>query len=249
MATLQQQTPPKQDHRLVSFVDLAPTILELANVAIPDYQQGSSIFSSSRDYVYASRDRIDEVYDRQRAVRDDRYKYIRSWHPDVAGGHALAYRDNLDMVRSWRAAYVQGSLPPRQSRWFEPAGPEQLYDTDTDPHEINNLAQDPNHAARLETMRRALDAFIQEVGDTSAEDEESMRAAMLNDGVVRETPPPSHTLNGNRLTLSSPIGASIGYRYLDESNWQLYTAPITHRPVAVKSVRYGWRESVEQVIP
>ena len=239
---------PKEDHRLVSFIDLAPTLLELANIPKPDYQHGTSIFTSARQYVYAARDRIDEVYDRQRAIRDDRFKYIRSWYPDVPGGHALAYRDNLDMVRSWREAYAEGALPPQQRRWFEPAGTDQLYDTQTDPHELNNLAQDPNHRGTLNSMRSALDVYLQKIGDTSIEDEVTMRAAMLDDGRVPETPPPTATHDDDLLTLSSPIGASIGYRLLDESHWQLYTTPIERLPVAIKSVRYGWRESVEKVI-
>ena len=110
----------KTDNRLVSFVDLAPTILSLANAPVPNWLHGQNIFESSRTYVFASRDRIDEVVDRQRAVRSNEYKYIRSWHPDVPGGHELDYRDNLDMVRSWRKLYLEKKLTPIESKWFEP---------------------------------------------------------------------------------------------------------------------------------
>ncbi|GIS52066.1 MAG: hypothetical protein Ct9H90mP27_5570 [Gammaproteobacteria bacterium] len=59
----------KTDDRLVSFVDLAPTILSLASAPVPHWLHGQNIFDSSRTYVFASRDRIDEVEDRQRAIR------------------------------------------------------------------------------------------------------------------------------------------------------------------------------------
>ena len=62
--------PGAMDMRLISFVDLAPTLLRIAGAAVPDYLQGQDFLQDEpRDYVYASRDRIDEVRDRQRAVR------------------------------------------------------------------------------------------------------------------------------------------------------------------------------------
>lgn len=68
--------PGAVDERLFSFVDLAPTILSLAGVQVPAYIQGRNFVAmdaTSREYVYASRDRIDEMMDRQRAVRDTRW--------------------------------------------------------------------------------------------------------------------------------------------------------------------------------
>ena len=49
------------DERLVSFVDLAPTILSLAGVAVPEYVHGLNFLTDKRRFVFASRDRIDEV--------------------------------------------------------------------------------------------------------------------------------------------------------------------------------------------
>ena len=66
--------PGGVDYRLISFVDFAPTLLELADAPVPGFLQGTNFRTNdtSRSYIYASRDRIDEVYDRQRAVRDNR---------------------------------------------------------------------------------------------------------------------------------------------------------------------------------
>ena len=80
--------PGDLDSGLISFVDLAPTILQMAGVEAPEYLQGKNFLESEtpgRDYVFASRDRIDEVPDRQRAVRNKRFKYIRSWGPNHTG--------------------------------------------------------------------------------------------------------------------------------------------------------------------
>ena len=240
---------PATDGRLVSFVDIAPTILSLAQIDVPPYMSGTSILSSQRRYIYASRDRLDEVTDRQRAVRDKRFKYIRSWHPELPGGHTLSYRDNLDMVRAMRAGWAQGALDEHQQRWFEGAGAEQLYDTDSDPHELTNLTGQAQYQGTLDRLRGALDAFLQRVGDTSERAEKEMRAAMLNEGAIPVTPAPLIQLDGNTLTLSSPIGASIGYRYQGDTHWRLYTEPVSARALTAKSVRYGWRESEETTYP
>ncbi|MDX1735115.1 MAG: sulfatase, partial [Halioglobus sp.] len=113
--------------RMVSFVDFAPTLLRLAGATVPENMQGVDFISApARRYIYAARDRIDEVPDRQRAVRDARYKYIRSWQPQQEGGHPLKFRDNIEMVREMRALYEAGQLNEAQSRWYEAPGEERL---------------------------------------------------------------------------------------------------------------------------
>ncbi|MDP6075952.1 MAG: sulfatase [Myxococcota bacterium] len=243
--------PGSVDDRLVSFVDLAPTFLELAGVTPPATMQGRSLVDASgvpRNYVYASRDRIDEQPDRQRAVRDARFKYIRSWHPDLAGGHPLSFRDDLESMRELRALHAAGRLDPLQSRWFEPVGEERLYDTGDDPHELRDLSADPGHAEVLARMRGALDAWLARVGDSSQTPEDEMVAAFWPGGVAPVTAMPQATLEDGivRVTCATP-GASIGFRR-GGGNWKLYTgsfAAPSGTTLAFKAVRYGWDESGE----
>lgn len=241
------------DSRLVSFVDIAPTILALAGVGVAEevrsHWHGQNFLLKQRQAIYASRDRIDEVMDRQRAVRDENFKYIRSWHPNVAGGHRLDYRDNLDMVRAMRAAYEQNQLDAAQDRWFEAVGDEQLYDLRVDPHELNNLANradtDPELGAHRVRLRSLLNDWLVRVGDTASEPEPALRDRLLERGAIPQTPQPSASWRQGHLVLSDTLGASIGYRYADADPWSLYQSPLepAGRPVQVKAVRYGWRES------
>ncbi len=232
------------DERLVSFVDLAPTILTWAGITPPSWLHGRALQSATlRSYIYASRDRIDEVQDRQRAVRDERFKLIRSWHPEVPGGHQLAYRDNLDMVRAWRLAHEQQRLTVVQRRWFEPAGEYQLYDTQADPHELTNLAGKPAYAEVLHRLDAALTVHLRRVGDLGELPEAHLRANYLVDGNVPVTPAPEVRREGGLLHARSPIGASIGYRVGSGQRWRLYVAPLAEQSAEFKSVRYGWRDS------
>jgi arylsulfatase A-like enzyme len=261
-------------NQLISFVDLAPTILQLAGVNPPGYLHGRDFLQTAnntavkgskpqREYIYASRDRMDEVVDKQRAIRSHRYKYIRSDFPQVPGGHPLAYRDNLDITRVWRTAHLAGHLPPEQNAWFLPASREQLYDLNSDPHELNNLARASELSKVRNTLSNALDKFILRVGDTSVEPESVMRERFLNAGQIPQTPAVEITWQGQQAVITSPIGASIGYRLDGESTWQLYTGPIaasvssttasadsftasftaSFTKIEAKSVRYGWQAS------
>ncbi|MGK0223045.1 MAG: N-sulfoglucosamine sulfohydrolase, partial [Limisphaerales bacterium] len=234
------------DDRLVSFVDLAPTILNWAGIPAFGYHHGQPLTNDvQRDYVFASRDRIDEIEDRQRAVRDARYKFIKSWHPNVPGGHQLAYRDNIDMVRAWRKEFQDGTLTPIQARWFQPVGRARLFDLEEDPFELHNLANDPAHRAILARLESALGTFLARVGDTSVIPEKELVKHLRLDGEIPITPAPVYEQVASQTTISSPIQASIGYRFVGESNWRLYTAALDlqGRGIEAKSVRYGWKES------
>lgn len=241
--------PGSLDQRLVSFVDLAPTILALAGVELPDYLQGHDINSPegrARQYIYASRDRIDEVDDRQRAVRDHRYKYIRSWYPRQEGGHPLAFRDNLAMMQQMHRMREAGALNDEQMRWFEAPGEERLFDLQVDPFELDDVAADPAYGAVLGRMRQAYADWADAVPDWSEEAEAAMVARLQSQGEAQVTTPPKLALIDGEVQLQATTpGASLGYR-VNGGTWQLYTAPFTApagAEVQAKAVRYGWQES------
>jgi N-sulfoglucosamine sulfohydrolase len=235
------------DTRMVSFLDFAPTILRLAGVERPPYLQGRDFIQDQpRRYIYASRDRIDEVPDRQRAVRDDRFKYIRSWHPEQPGGHHLEYRDNMDMMREMWDLLAAGQLDSAQRQWFEAPGEEQLYDLQNDPYELNNIAADPNHSQTLTRMRGELKNWQGRVEDWSEQSEEQMLEGFNPGGEVPVTAMPVVSFSNGQLHLESVSeGSSLGY-LLEDGTWQVYSAPVAvpaGASVRVKAIRYGWEES------
>ena len=241
--------PGAVDERLISFVDLGPTILTLAGVAVPATMQGRNFVGHNaqlREYVYAARDRIDEIMDRQRAVRDSRYKYLRSWYPQTPEGSDIAFRSNVDMVRELRRLYDAGQLNDVQQLWYEPPGAERLYDLQEDPFEINNLVDDPQYQTTLQRMRGAMDEWLARVGDGSEEPEDTMVARIESDGERRVTAPPAVAVTAGLLIITPAApGHSLEYR-LGDGPWRLYTAPVRIAPdvtVEARAVRYGWEES------
>jgi hypothetical protein len=229
----------------------------MAGLAVPDYMVGRDFSSDDpadlRRYVYAARDRMDAVPDRQRAVRDSRYKYIRNYEPDDPGAQRIAFRQNLDIMEELWSLWESGSLDPAAARWFEHRSPEELYDIVSDPHELEDLAGDPEHATTLERLRGALDAWLAGTEDLGAIPETELAERFWPGGVEPVTPSPSAEVQragaeGVRVSLTcSESGASLGYR-VDGGRWRLYAEPFELRDgetVTAKAVRYGWRESDE----
>ncbi|MFT5481721.1 MAG: N-sulfoglucosamine sulfohydrolase [Halieaceae bacterium] len=241
--------PGGLDQRLISFIDLAPTVLKLAGVARPDYLQGQDFSTPgepSRHYIYASRDRIDEVPDRQRAVRDGRYKYIRSWYPTQPEGIELAFRENIDMVREMRQLYKAGKLNAVQRQWFEAPGEERLFDLERDPFELNNVKDDPKYQQDLIRLREALDTRLADIGDWGEDPESAMVERFAPGGVQPVTSMPVVVVANDTMTLKAvDQGSSTGYR-VDTGPWELYSRPVDvsgAERVEAKAVRYGWKES------
>jgi N-sulfoglucosamine sulfohydrolase len=158
-AHLAPQKPGSRTDRLVSFVDLPPTLLSLAGIGVPKPMQGKAFLgeqdSEPRDYVYHLRGRMDERYDFSRGVRDKQFKYIRNYNPHRIYGQHLQYLWKMATTISWEAAYKAGKCEGPQKFFWEPKPPEELYDTKADPWEVKNLANDPKYADVLDRMRKA----------------------------------------------------------------------------------------------
>ncbi|MXX07710.1 MAG: sulfatase-like hydrolase/transferase [Gammaproteobacteria bacterium] len=237
---------------LVSFVDIAPTVLDLAGVEVPEWMTGRIFLGErtgpERGYIQAAMDRHDEVPDYMRAVRDHRWKYIRNYRNDQPFFRHLAYRNMLrSMQELWRLE-AAGELPPHIAQYFTGSRPEEeLYDLRADPYELDNLAGDSDHAVQLDRMRSAMARFDARTPDWSADGELAMVERMWPDLERPETATPSfERLADGRVALySATPGASIGYRIAD-GPWQLYTGPVELRPgqtLEAKAVRYGFTES------
>jgi arylsulfatase A-like enzyme len=177
---------------LTCFLDLGPTVLSLAGVAKPARLQGRVMLGAKAEpapeFVVSCRDRMDEAEDRIRSVRDERFRYVRNFHPERPYFPWLNYLDEMPITQDWRRLAFAGALNPVQMQWFAATKPaEELYDTPADPHEVRNLAADPAHAATLATMRSRLEAWMRDTGDLGAVPEpELIRRGLVRDVLTTE---------------------------------------------------------------
>lgn len=134
----------KKRHGLISNIDLAPTSLKLARIEIPSHIQGQNFLDEyqPRTELYTMRDRRDETVDRIRAIRTERYKYIRNFYPERPYLQYNAYkRYQYPVLPLLEVLKEQGKLTPEQEIFMVDKRPkEELYDLEQDPFELHNLA-------------------------------------------------------------------------------------------------------------
>lgn len=140
---------------LVEQVDIFPTLVGLAGLAVPAGVQGSTLQPMLADPAAPGKAAV--------------FSTMQAPRPRAAGGDSAAKLEHFAEVTSGSGL---GALMGRSIRtdryryieWDEGRAGRQLYDHDTDPHELNNLADNPAHATRLEELRRQLEHHVQAVG-------------------------------------------------------------------------------------
>ena len=204
---------------LISEVDFAPSILSIAGIKLPSYFQGQAFLGdqkakSPRKYVYAGRDRMDSEYDRVRMARDKQFQYLYNFMPDKPYYQNLQYRLSVPMMKEFLQLRDEHKLDKYQAAWFNTKPLEELYDVKNDPHELNNLINDPKYASKLDELRSAFKEWNAEVGDMGALEEKEMIKRMWNGAdQAPSTDAPEITKSNAGLMISCKTkGASIGYR-------------------------------------
>lgn len=162
--------PGTVDKRLVSNIDLVPTILALAGMPIPPTVQGKDILNPTnepRRYIFAGRDKMDDTHDAMRAVRSHDYEYILNLMPERAYAQFNEYKESeYPGLAVMNVLHLENKLSPAQDAFMQPGKPaEELYDLRNDPDEVHNLAPDPASAGVLKEMRAELQQWRQSVGD------------------------------------------------------------------------------------
>ncbi|MCH2115070.1 MAG: sulfatase [Pirellulales bacterium] len=151
-----------KSHALVSAIDIAPTILDLAGVSIPNKVQGRSFASLLREpsnkfrrYVFAEHNWHDmEAFERM--VRSEDYMYIyngRPNFPNCGPADSISCRTHAELKK----LYDAGQATPAQADCFiAPRPDEELYDMREDSDQLNNLAANPKYETALEEMRKVM---------------------------------------------------------------------------------------------
>ena len=228
------------DDQLISFVDFKSTILSLAGIEPPTYVDGRAFLgeyaaSTSRDYVHAAADRFDSEYDTIRAVRDKRFKYLRNFNPEKPYYLPLTYREQMPVMQELLRMRDAGQLNETQAQWFRTSKEEEeLFDTENDPYELNNLAGDTSYAEKLAELRNELDSWMSYIDDKGLMPEVDLINSMWPNSVQPTTLSPiaSKAENDGAITLRSKTeGASIGYQILNDgeelgATWQIYQEPL-----------------------
>ncbi|WP_146403913.1 sulfatase [Planctomycetes bacterium CA13] len=168
--------PASVSDELVSSLDISQTILKLAGAKPAHPLHGKYLFGGDvveREYVHFNRDKMDSTHDVIRAVRGERYKLIHNLMPERAYCQLNHYKEkSYPMLALMNVLNMQGKLNDAQARFMADSKPEfELYDLDSDPHEINNLADDPKFTAIKAELLAEIVRWRKEVKDIGVTDE------------------------------------------------------------------------------
>ncbi|HNY13911.1 MAG TPA: sulfatase-like hydrolase/transferase [Bacteroidales bacterium] len=265
----------KVDDRLISSIDLGPTVLSLAGIPVPAHMQGRPFLGQSmaeeRDAVYAARDRVDESYDMIRSVRTKEYLYIRNYYPNEPFPIWIPYLSNMPIYKEMLRLDAEGKLTGPQKAWMSyTRPPEELYDVRSDPFQVKNLVDDPTLKPVLQDLRKKHQLWTIETGDMGHLNEPEMINQMWPGGIQPVTDIPYFVVNSpeepasknlrtggsytHPMTLSfycPTHGASIVYTFEEKNNphWLIYNGPIRLKEgvwnIRVRAVRYGYKDSEE----
>jgi arylsulfatase A-like enzyme len=151
--------PGSVSEEMVSFVDFAPTVLNLCGIEPPSEMQGIPFLGKDKmkqEYVYGHADRVDEAYELSRTVRDQRFRYVRNYMPQLPLIQDNFFTDQSEIMRELRRLAELGEMTSAQATMWEPYRvPEELYDTDL--YEYERI---------LNRFRREHKSWISRVKDT-----------------------------------------------------------------------------------
>lgn len=161
------------EERLVSLIDLAPSMLSLAGRSIPEWMQGRPLLKEpfpDRAQIFAARDRCGDAEDRIRAVITPRFLMVENFYPELSRLNWSSYKEagypGMVLIRE---LHKRGGLTPLQERYLLPdREPLELYDLETDPSGLVNVVHKPEEANEVQKLKSALDSWIKVTGDLGA---------------------------------------------------------------------------------
>ena len=239
------------DDQLISFIDFAPTLLSWAGISPPKVMQGKARFGVYKDsraskYVFASSDRFDEMYDKLRAVRTKRFKYIRNYNTNISNAMAVKYREQMPMMQNMMSLQASGELDSLPSLWFrKPKPEEELYDIENDPFELVNLSGQIQWQDTLVHLRKVLNSWIKETNDLGRTPEKDLIAMWLSNGEQPKLKPLQMIEKGDNINLiSDKSDATIIWKKPEDVSWHIFSGPL-HKNVSfiAKAVRIGYTDS------
>ena len=246
----------KVEDRIVSLMDLAPTVLSLLDIEPPAHYDGKAFAGPFEDqprkYAFGTADRFDESTDMQRSVLDGRFVYIKNFMPELPLIYRNKYRERIPMNSKLIQMDSQGELDGDASYIFmKTKEVEELYDLQEDPYEVTNVATNPEYEDKLVELRNALSAWQIEIDDKGFLPENEIVKSFWPDMKQPVTEDVVFSLNSDgllSLTTTTP-GASIGYQ-LDENigsnSWEFYHKPLSineDQQIAARAIRIGFKAS------
>ncbi len=213
-------------YQLVSFVDFAPTILDVANIEREFPFEGVSFFKKDqRQYVFAATDRFDEANDMRRSIRGGDFKLIYNGDTTTSIYMPVGYRQQMKTMQVLDSLKEEQRSNTYFSNWFSKHKDRfELYDVANDYYETNNLISNPKYDQIYKILKHHLFMWMEE-SDFGNMSESAMLESMFTTALsIPVLNTPKLITNGEGyLIQSNNQYASVGWRNKNEKVWNIYT--------------------------
>mgnify|MGYP006083121001 CR=1 FL=1 len=213
-----------RNNQMISFIDLAPTILELTKSEINHEMEGVSFYNqNNRDYIFAATDRFDEYTDKRRCVRNKEFKLILNCDTNSSIMKPVSYRQNMKTMRILDSINDLKKNNIYIDNWYKKTKPKyELYDIVNDHYELKNLYTNKDYDSVFYELKKKLDNWIDE-SDYGNMSEEHMLEEMFSNEFrqMKLNLPTIKKSNEGFIIYSNNSGASIGYRTNKNLSWKI----------------------------
>ena len=163
----------------------------------------------------------------------------------------------MDVMQELLKMRVAGTLDKNQALWFRESKPtEELFDLENDPHELNNIADDPNYTQVLRTLRKECTRWMKDIDDKGLVDERMLIEQFYPNGKAQLTAPPKIEINDGKVVVTTTTqGTRVGFRYRSEKaphlGWNHYTQPIAQKAddtLEIVTHRLGFKHGITVIV-
>ena len=173
--------PGRVTDAMCEYVDVTPTLVDIAGGKIPEGLDGRSFLPVIKDETDSFKN---EVYGIQtsrgiffgpeyyaiRSIRNERYAYIMNLTPE-ATFKCMSTNPKKGWWMSWKEKAATDEFARRQVERYQKRPAEELYDIVNDPFQTRNLADDPQYAGEKARMRAKLLQWMESQGDKGQQTE------------------------------------------------------------------------------
>ncbi|MDA9666086.1 sulfatase, partial [Bacteroidota bacterium] len=213
-----------RNNQMISFIDLAPTILELTKSETNYEMEGVSFYNqNNRDYIFAATDRFDEYTDKRRCVRNKEFKLIINFDTNSSIMKPVSYRQKMKTMRVLDSLNDLKKNTISMENWYKKTKKKyELYDIVNDPYELNNLYSNKDYDSVFYELMKKLDNWIK-ASDYGNISENQLIKEMWPNGEKPKLKEPTIINKDNGINIiSNNINSSIGWRNNNNDNWKIY---------------------------
>ena len=219
-----EKTRGTRNNQMISFIDLAPTIIELSGGQAPSNMEGVSFYNSdNRDYIFAATDRFDEFTDRRRCIRSKNFKLIFNYDTISSIMQPVSYRKNMKTMNVLDSLNNINELSNTLKNWYKKSKSKfELYDVQNDPYELSNLYGKKDYENIFDELNKKLSKWINS-SDYGNMSEVEMLKEMWPKGIkpILNEPYITETKNGTIIN-SNNLNSSVGWRNIKSGKWEIY---------------------------